>query len=1005
MRDLSSFVDLRRGPPARRCPPACRTRAAGRSWNSGLLLALLALAPVPLAAQGIVAGTVVRAGMLTPIEGATVGVDGTRLGAITDAAGRFRIANVPGEDVVLRVRRINYQPVTQRVRVGTDARIVLAEATVRLDEVVVTGTAGAETRRGLGNTVSTISTPEALQSSGASDVGSLINARAPGVIVTMGSGRAGSGPSINVRGRSTISLSQQPLIYIDGVRVVNDIGTGPRTQGGSQISRLNDVRPEDIESIEIIKGPAAATIYGTEASNGVVQIITKQGQAGGTPRWNASLRQGTQWFMNPEGRIPTNYGKDASGNIVTWNAVAQENARGTPIWTRGRLQGYSASVSGGVPTVRYFLSSTYDQDQGIEPNNHLRQFGGHANITLAPSEKLDIASSMNIVKGRTYLGADYGFGGFWGALYGSPLTANTLTRGFNLAPPEVAWTQFENTQDVSRFTVSARLSHRPLPWLSQRLTVGLDDTNEDNQALSSFLPPEYRPFFSASAARGSLLQDIRGITFISGDYGATAKAALTPSIGVATSIGGQYYRKRYNTTQVSGREFPAPGLRSASAAAIRDGSQEYLVNTTLGFYGQEQVSWNDRLFLTGAVRVDNNSAFGEDFKLATYPKISASWVVSEEPFWKHGIVNTLKLRAAYGASGQQPDVFSALRSYQPVTGTLDQPAVTPQFVGNPDLRPERGVELEAGFEAGILDRLSLEFTYFNKRTRDAILSRPVAPSLGFPGSQFVNIGEVSNRGIELQARLQALAGERIGWDIDANIGTARDRIEDLGGIPFVAVPGLPQRHVQGYPIGGYWGKRVVSATITATGATNIMCEGAPETQGAPLPCASAPVVYLGTITPTVAGAVGSTLTLGKQLRLHGLVDFKRGHRLLDTDAVIRCAIFRLCEVNVRPDLYDPRYVGNAQLGSALLVVDQFINDASFAKLRELSATYVLPARAARLAGAQNADLTVAGRNLHTWTNYPGLDPERRATIATIGSFDQAVTPALAQLIVTLQLTF
>lgn len=433
------------------------------------------------------------------------------------------------------------------------------------------------------------------------------------------------------------------------------------------------------------------------------------------------------------------------------------------------------------------------------------------------------------------------------------------------------------------------------------------------------------------------------------------------------------------------------------------------MNTTLGFYAQEQIAWNDRLFLTGGVRVDNNSAFGEEFKLATYPKVSASWVVSEEPFWRFGGNNTLKLRGAFGASGQQPDVFAALRSFQPVTGSQDQPAVTPQLAGNPELKPERGQELEVGFEAGLFNRLSLDFTYFNKHTKDAILSRPIAPSEGFPGSRFVNIGEVSNHGIELQARLQAITRERFGWDIDVNFGTAKDKIEDLGGLPFVAVPGLPQRHVEGYPIGGYWAKRVVSATITPGGgptlATDIMCDGGPENQHQPLPCATAPVVFLGSITPTLSGAVSNTFTIGKRLRVYGLVDFKRGHKLLDTDAVIRCAIFRLCEANVRPEKYSPQYVGNVQLGSALSVVDQFIRDASFAKLREVSASYTLPEGLARTAGASRATLTLAGRNLHTWTKYPGLDPERRSQIANIGTFDQAVTPALAQFITTLSLTF
>ncbi|MDQ3995397.1 MAG: SusC/RagA family TonB-linked outer membrane protein [Gemmatimonadota bacterium] len=976
-------------------------------------------------AQGVVAGTVVRSGTLTPIEGAQIQVEGTRIGTTTDASGRFRLANVPGDRVRLQVRRISLTPITQEVRVGaSDVRIVMGESTVRLDEVVITGTAVGVQQRSVGNVVSKISAVEEVEKSGVGDLGSLVNARAPGVIVTSGSGRTGAGPSINIRGRSTISLSQQPLLYIDGVRVTNDIGTGTRLQGGSPASRLNDVSPEDIESIEIIKGPAAATIYGTEAANGVIQIITKKGRIGSAPQWTATVRQGTQWFSDPEGRIATNYAICTAahvvttspaapchgqpvGTIVSWNAAQQEAARGTPIWKSGRLQTYAGSISGGVQAVRYHVSGTYDDDKGIEPNNSARRFTGHANITVAPSEKIDVTSSINLIRGLTHLGTDYGASTLWSAQYSSPLTVNSGLRGFNLMPPEAVWALYDNTQDVSRFTGSLQFNHRPISWLSQRLTVGIDQTTEDNQGLSRFAPPEYRQFLSATNARGSLLQDIRNITYYTADYGGTANFDLTSALSSATSIGGQFYQKRLATSQATGREFPAPGLRTVRAAAIREGSQDYQANTTIGVYLQQQLGWQDRLFLTGAVRVDNNSAFGEDFDFVTYPKLSGSWVISEESFWEAArpIVGTLKLRAAYGQSGLQPEVFTALQTYQPITGTGDAAAVSPQEIGNPDLKPERGTEIEAGFEAGLWDRVSLDFTYFSRRTKDAILLRPVAPSLGFPGNQYVNIGATSNRGVEFQGRVQAIAREGLGWEVGLNLGTTRDRIEDMGGIPFIAVPGLPQRHVEGYPIGAMWAKRVTSATITAAGAaTNVMCDNG---RGGEILCsdpASQPV-FLGTITPRVTGAFTNTVTLGKNLRLYAMVDFKRGHKMLNTDDVIRCAIFRLCEVNVSPEKFSPQYVANAQNGSALVIVDQFVNDASFTKLREVSASYTLPDRFARYARASRATIVVAGRNLHTWTKYPGLDPESRSQIQNVTAFDQAITPSLAQFITTFNFTF
>jgi TonB-linked SusC/RagA family outer membrane protein len=977
---------------------------------------MLAMATVPfsLVAQqtGVVAGTVLSAATLTPIQGAQVRVQGGSAAALTDVSGRFRIANLTGDEVTLLVRGIRYQPSTVVVRMGrTDLRVLLAEATVQLDAVVVTGTTVGTQQRSIGNAVSSINVSQELERSAVGDVGNLINARAAGVIVTSGNGRAGSGTGIAIRGRSTISLNQQPLLYVDGIRVTNDVGTGTGSQGGRGVSRLNDISPEDIESIEIIKGPAAATIYGTEASNGVIQVITKKGRASERPRWGLSLRQGTQWFQNPEGRIPTNYAKNAAGQILSWNAIEEEKARGNEIWKNGHLQSFGGTVSGGSGLVQYYLSSIYDTDKGIEPNNHLDRYTGSANMNITPGRTVDVNSRIGYVAGKTHLGADYGVGTITGAMYGSPLALNTPSRGFGFGyPPEVVWGVFDNTQEVNRFTGSVTFNHRPLSWFTQRLIAGVDQTGEDNQYLQKFVPVEWKPLFTTSGSKGQIQQDIRNITYLTGDYSGTAKFNLTRSLLSNTSFGGQYYQKRVRQSQVVGLEFPAPGLKVAAAAATRQGSQDFLTNTTVGFYAQEQVAWNDRVFLTAAVRVDNNSAFGDNFDLATYPKVSGTWVISEEPFWKLGAINTLKLRAAYGQSGLQPEVFTALRTFQPITGTGDQPAVTPQLIGNSDLKPERGQELEVGFEGEAFNRLSVDFTYFSKKTKDAILLRPVPPSSGFPGSQYVNIGQVSNHGLELRATLQAVTNDKIAWDITGNVGTTTDNIDDLGGIPFVSVPGGPtQRNVQGYPIAGMWAKRVTSARFDATTgrAVDLQCDGGPGKQ--PAPCASAPFVFQGTITPKTTGAVANSVTLWKRLSLYGLVDFKRGNKILNTDETIRCAIFTACDVNVNPSKYDPKYVANAQNGSSLQIVDQFIQDASFAMLREISATYTLPEGLARQARATRASITLAGRNLHRWTSYTGLDPESRS-IQNVNNpfqaaFDQGVTPTLAQFIATLNLTF
>ena len=979
---------------------------------SALFLLLVGLGPAAAPAQGqdsVLAGVVLAAGGSTPLEGARVAVEGTLLLQTTDQAGRFRFENVSGTQVTLRVVRVGYQPVSLAARVGaTDLRVIMREASVQLDEIVVTGQPGATERRAVGNAIATIDAPAALELSGAGDVSKLINGRAPGVTILPTSSRVGAGPSITVRGLGSLSLNSQPLLYIDGVRVANDVETGPTgASGGAVISRLNDIAPEDIESIEIIKGPAAATIYGTEASNGVIQVITKRGRVG-KPQVAVSVKQGTSWFQDAKGRVPANYGLDADGQVISQNLVVEEEARGTPIWSSGHAQSYSVSASGGSEAVQYYVSGTYDDEEGIDPTNALRRFAGHANLSFPINDKLDIGTSFNYVKGKTHLGIDYSDGVLLSTLFGLPILRDTPTRGFLVAPPEAYYSGvFDNTQDVSRFTGSMTVNHRPLSWLSHRMIVGVDQTGEDNQALTRFMPPEVGQFFDPVRARGALTVNRRDIALYSADYSATARFQLSPTISSATSIGGQYYQRRIDTLGVQGTEFPGPGLITGISTARTLGSQDFVSNKTIGLFGQQQFGLNDRIFLTGAVRIDNNSAFGDNFDLATYPKVSGTWVLSEEPFWRVGFVSALKLRAAYGASGQQPQSFAALRTYSPSTGPNDEPTVTPQFVGNPDLKPERGEEFELGFEAGLFDRIGIDFTVFSKQTKDAILLRGTPPSGGFPGEQFVNIGEVSNKGIELLVTGQVIATPNFGWELTASVATASNYIKDLGGIPEIALGLGNQFHREGYPIASYFIKRVVSAEVDADGqVTSALCDSGPG--NAPVDCAQAPLVFAGTPIPKTTGALSTTVTLFRNFRLYGLVDFKRGHHRLNADRMVRCALITNCLENVSPRGVDPTLLADIQRGADLQTVNSFMEDGSFFKLREISASYTLPERWAGAVGAQRAAITVSGRNLHTWTDYTGLDPESKSPQGAGGEldfFDQAVTPTLAQFVTTVSLTF
>ncbi|MEZ4588165.1 MAG: SusC/RagA family TonB-linked outer membrane protein [Gemmatimonadales bacterium] len=974
-----------------------------KSWllAAGLLLGVAS----GLAAQEV-AGSVVDSRTGRGIEGARVAVQGAQNEARTDAAGRFRLTGVSGTSVVLSVTMIGYRPTTHEATVGrTDVRILIVEQAINLGEIVVTGTAGGAEKRTLGNSVTTVRAADVQEIAPAPDISNLINSRAPGVVVIPATGQIGAGPRIKIRGTNSFSLNDQPLIYIDGVRVANDVATGISVQGfGSGIaSRLNDIDPDVIDRIEIIKGPAASTLYGTEAANGVVQIFTKRGQASEKPKIAASIRQGTSWFMNPEGRIrePVNM---VNGQLVSWNPVKQEEELykqgqvDRPLFTNGFGMGYGLNISGGTGAFRYFAGATYDDDNGIEPSNDQRRFTGNVNLSITPDEKYDIQGSFGFVKSRTNQAFEAGSGGIWfSTIFGDPAIVNTPNRGFLFGPPEYQWGFRQASQLVNRFTASITVNHRPTSWLSHRLTVGQDQTDEGTQQLNRYLPPEWIQFNPGIGRLGLKYDQRRTLSYLTFDYNANVNVKLSDKLGSTSTVGAQYYRRRSDLVWAQGEQFPAPDLETIAATAQTFGFDDYVENSTVGVFAQQQFAINDKLYLTGAVRIDNNSAFGEDFDFVTYPKVSASYVVAEG---QTGTISALKLRAAYGQSGQQPESFAALRSYQPVTGGDGGPAVIPQFVGNPDLAPERSTELEMGFEGGLFDDLlAVDFNFYYQKTRDAILLQPLAPSTGFAGNQFVNIGAIRNVGIELQLSATPINSRNLTVRGDFNLSHNKNKVLDLGeGVEELGTFGPKV----GYPVDAIFRRKAVSAELNSAGqAINVLCDDG--NGGTTAACSSAPGVYLGVWDPTWEGSFSPTVTLWGRLRLYGLVDFKLGNRHFDNNLRALCQVFLRCDENFNPQNYDPLMI--AELQSNNIMQSWVINDASFAKLRELSASYAFPQHIARYVGGSAATLTLSARNLHTWTNWTGLDPEAYFATQLFTRLEQDNTPQLASFMATLNITF
>jgi TonB-linked SusC/RagA family outer membrane protein len=970
----------------------------------------------------------------TPLAGAEVfiGADAAAAGARstrTNAAGRYTFAAVAPGVITVSVRLVGFAPKGARVTVTDGAQLTadfaLSQRTTQLDQVVVTGTGGVTQRRAVGNVVETIDAKNVLEVAPARSVDQLIGARTPGLIVLPSTGQVGTGAQLRVRAASSLTLSNDPIIYIDGVRMDASAARGPVQRGGAGASRLNDVNPEDIESIEVIKGPAAATLYGTEASNGVIQIITKRGKSG-KAQFSFTTRQGTNWLANPLGRAGMLYAPGpTAGQVIGFNLYKHEEESGKgAIFSTGRNAGYQGNVAGGTDANRYYLSGTYDDDVGIVKWNWDRKFTGRANLDILANNKLRLQGSVSHIRDRIRLAQnDIATDPFSQLVWGTPRTMNGASRGFSNTPPE-EWSLIEGHADNDRTTLSFNADFNPLSWFTNRLVTGLDVSSENNWLLYPRMPLGAQdPIGSLGTGQKSAARTTR--SFLTLDYSGNVKYGWGEAYKFTTSVGLQHYRAEISTIGATATTFPAVPITTVTGGSQTTGNEQFSANATVGMYVQQQAAWNNRVFLTAALRGDDNSTFGKDFKAAYYPKFSASWVVSEEPWFKLPLVNDLRLRSALGAAGTQPGTFDAARLYQPTVGYQDAPGLVPFSYGNPQLKPERSQELELGFESTIINgKVDLSYTHYGRSITDAIVNVPVPPSAGFPNNQVINIGKVTGWGNEFQANARVFQGRYVGWELGTQLARNGNRVDNMGGAQFFTVGGGGQAQNRvGFGIADFFMYKVRKPVLTAAGVADLnasICDGGRgkggvESGGPDVPCATAPRVFWGHSQPIWQMGYNTTVTVLNRLRLYARVDGNGGHYQSDTEVrALHNQGSTLGVINKDPLLTVYRAIEADAPGTYR---------GSFLRLRELSATYTVQPSIVRRIGATNASISVAGRNLSMlWTAQNGWktsrdgsitipiaaqhvwDPEIRA-VGQLSNGFQTILPPTSSFTTTLRLTF
>ena len=950
------------------------------------------------AQTGSVSGRVVDAQTQQPIASVQVHIPQLNLGALTRQDGRFTLLNVPAGTHPIEAQLLGYRTATSTVAVSAGATATanfdLSQTALALDEIVVTGTPGATQRRAIGNVVGRLDAEAAVAASPASNVQELLGSKVPGLVIQSSTGTVGAaGAPIRIRGVSSPGVSNNPIIFVDGVRMNSSI----TEVNDAASSRLNDINPNDIQSIEVIKGPAAATLYGTEAANGVIQIITKKGSAG-TPQFDASVEFGANWFPNPAETIPITWATDpATGEIYTHNLyTAWKERTGEDLFTYGPIARLNLAVRGGTEFVRYFGSFNHGDQTGFVSWNTDKQTTGRASITVTPSEKVSLTLNGSYVNGDTRTtGED-----LWGSFIEANANArNTPSFGFFIPPNLIESELFEEIF-VDRSMWSGQLEYRPSSWLTSRLVVGSDFTTE---TISEYLrrQVDLDTGFWGDDNPGFRDLDTYETRVTTVDAGATGRFDLSSSLVSASSVGFQFYDRSRVSRGASGDGFISPVLSTVSTAQTRKGSETFTEQISAGGYVQQAFEWNNRLFVTAAVRGDDHSAFGSEFDAAIYPKASIAWVLSEEPFFNVNFFDELRLRGAWGAAGRQPSTFAASRLYGTQNGRLST-VLTPKTVGNPELGPERSEEIEIGFDAAILDqRLNLEVTQYWKTTEDAIVNQQLAPSLGFPGTQSLNVGQVSNWGTEIGAGLQVLREGPVQWDIGAAFATMNNRVDELGGtVERIAIgeDQVGQYHVEGYPLASFFHKKVVSADFVSgnRGAvTNVLCDAGTDVNesgtlaggfgGAAVPCAQAPQIFWGRAgQPTWSLNLNSGLTLFNNWRLSATADGVGGHYQVDQEIAARHTTYGTTEAFQRKD--NPIIMAYTAQQDGVSRNPLAIYGGGFMRLREVSLLYTLPEALAGRFGANNAALKLAGRNLGwLWKEQPTTDlggvnvtdPERR----------------------------
>lgn len=1001
------------------------------SWKLAYLLMMMLFLSSFVKAQVSISGKVTAAGN-DAVANVSVVIRNTSYGATTDANGTYSIsASLKPGKYVLEFSGVGFKTKTAEVNVisGTNsytADATLADDVLGLDEVVVTGTSQGTTKKQLGSYVSTVKADQ-LTKGATGNVLAALQGKTAGAQIIQNSGDPAGGMSVRLRGISSINSSSEPLYIVDGIivnnsttRVTNTSGNydGQNFVGNIGQNRLADINPSDIERIEVLNGAAAAAIYGSRANAGVVQIFTKRGSSGApvvsfsTNVIVSQLRKSVE--VN---RAPTKFGNAPDG------PTAQTQDILTPAWTNttpvtrydyndyifqtGIGTDNTVSVSGGKDKTKYYTSASYFFNEGIIKNTDFRRFSFRNNIDQTINDKLSFTLGLNYINSASNEKPD-------GNSFFSPMNSINIIGNFHdietrdalgnikvigerqRVNPVSVIEEIKQRQETSRILASTGLKWKPIRNLSFDYTLGIDNYAQNGKTLIPPFPyPVNTAFFGggltldpaqngyASVANSNYFQ-------INNEINATYQVKINENLGSTTQVGYsiQYENSSYSLLQgrglppiietVSGASTPLPGIDSRGELSIS------------GAYLQQNFKFKNHLFVTGAVRVDGSSVFGQSERNQVYFKGSGSYIISETDFWQNSGVSKwwdlLKVRMAYGESGNLTGIgpYDRFNSYSSI-GFLGRTSFfSSSTLANTNVKPERQSEIEFGADLGFLNnRVGAQFNYYVKKVKDLLINRVIAPTTGF-SNLLDNFGSLENKGFELVLNLGLVRKKDFRWDVTGIFNRNRNKAIKIGqALTLLSTNGgAPVAILEGQPIGVFYGtffatdpsgnqiKNAGGIPVTERGIQNGPLSYTTQRDANGQPTGTVLRKVIGDPNPDYTASLVNELSY-KRLSVRFQFDAVQGVDVFNADWRTRQGVGngKVAEQEHRGQL--PRgYI----LG--IYGIEEWrIDDGSFVKLRELSLSYDFGKVKNVFSGLI---LSVSGRNLISFDNYKGYDPEVNA---------------------------